>query len=154
MYIWKIRSPAVPNHCGTSLSSHTATEHVLQCIQTFKFGALALVDSLRRKNLTHLCNGFLPTPTWLSYWQQLDAERERVDVAPRTNEVAHYYSNGINMVAKTTGRLIRGAAGSAVRRRACSVTQLSTFPPKSPRFCKQFLLQSHLIKSLNHLEKY
>lgn len=47
-------------------------------------------------------------------------KRERQGVTLRTNKVAHYYSNFINIEVKTAVRSIRGAVVPSVRRRSCS----------------------------------
>lgn len=53
-------------------------------------------------------------------------KREKWGVPLRTNEVAHYYSNFINMVAKTTVRQIRGAVVPSLRRSSCSGENFTT----------------------------
>lgn len=57
-------------------------------------------------------------------WQQAGCQREREGgrrgVTLRTNEVAHHYSDFINMVVKTTVRPIKGAAVPSRKRSRCS----------------------------------
>lgn len=49
-----------------------------------------------------------------------ERERGRRGVTLRTNEVAHHYSDFINMVVKTTVRPIKGAAVPSRKRSRCS----------------------------------